>query len=245
MRNYVSLCELEISGFGKLEIKEVSGERFMIITDFEIFEQEVTAAHSTIDEDALGKFLYEKTVSGDVSKWKVWWHSHAAMEAFFSGTDTGTIDKSTDFPYLVSLVSNHKGAIVARLDIYDPVRHTEELEVVILPEENAELKEICQKEIEEKVKKVSYGYQGHHHQHQGGKHHQKGKKNIWSPGKKVDIDLDDSSSVDNLDDEFSERWVCDPETGTWKRAKQVVDQISTSDANKKSTTQENSKPPLR
>lgn len=166
LRYFVDLCEDEISGFGKLEVKVENGERYLIVTDFIIIKQVCSGAHSTMDEESMGKFLYEITKSGeDLSKWKVWWHSHAKMTAFFSGTDTGTIDKSTEFPYLVSLVSNHNGDIIARLDIFDPLRHHETLEVVVLSEENEELKALCQKEIDEKVSKSperTYPQMGYH-----------------------------------------------------------------------------------
>ncbi len=152
LRYYVELCEDEISGFGKLDVKIIDGDRYLVMTDLVIFKQVCTAAHSTIDDEALGKFLYEQTKAGeDLSKWKIWWHSHAKMDAFFSSIDTATIEKSTEFPYLVSLVSNHEGDIVARLDLFDPVRHTEDLSVEILPEEDNELKDLCEKEIQEKV----------------------------------------------------------------------------------------------
>src|SRR3990167_3722402 len=42
------------------------------------------------------------------------------MAAFFSGTDTGTIDASSEFEWLVSLVANKSGEMVARADIYQP-----------------------------------------------------------------------------------------------------------------------------
>lgn len=161
LRYYVNNCVEEISGFGKLEVKVHEGQRYMVVTDLCIFEQVCSAAHSTIDDDALGKFLYEKTISGEkLSEWRVWWHSHAKMKAFFSGTDTGTIDSSTEFPYLVSIVSNHEGDIIARLDTFDPTRFTQTLEVEILQEEDEELRELCIKEIEEKVSKPVYNQVG-------------------------------------------------------------------------------------
>lgn len=152
LRYYVEQCKEEISGFGKLEVSVVEGVRYFIMTDLVIFTQVCTGAHSMIDDDALGKFLYEKTKAGeDLTKWKIWWHSHATMTAFFSGTDTGTIEKSTEFPYLISLVTNHAGDIKCRLDVFDPIRYHEDLQVETLPEENEELKLLCAKEIEQKV----------------------------------------------------------------------------------------------
>lgn len=152
LKYFVNLCPQEISGFGKLEIQVIEGVKYFMMTDLEIFKQVCTSAHSTIDDDAMGKFLYDMTVKGeDLSKWKIWWHSHAKMKAFFSGTDTGTIDQSTEFPYLISLVSNHEGELVSRLDVFDPIRHHVDLQVEVLQDEDDELKALCQKEIDEKV----------------------------------------------------------------------------------------------
>lgn len=152
LRYYVDQCPEEISGFGKVEVMRHEGEPYLVVTDLLILEQECSGAHSTMDEDSIGKLLYELTKNGeDLSVWRLWWHSHADMRAFFSGTDTSTIDSSREFTYLVSLVTNHAGDYVARIDFFDPLRLEEELEVEILPEVDEELKALCKKEIEEKV----------------------------------------------------------------------------------------------
>jgi len=148
MRYFTELCDEEISGFGTVEVKPYG----LLITGIEILKQEVGPAHATMDEDAMAEFLFEKTKNKeDLSKWRVWWHSHAKMQAFFSGTDTGTIDKSTEFPWLVSMVTNHEGELVGRVDIYTPIRAYEEVDIITLEEEDEALKELCQKEIDEKV----------------------------------------------------------------------------------------------
>lgn len=147
-RYFIDLCETEISGLGKVE---KIGNR-LVVTDFQIFKQVVSGAHSDIDDDALAAFLYEMTVAKeDLSKWRVWWHSHAAMAVFFSGTDTNTIDRSVEFPWLVSIVGNHDGDIKARIDVFEPIRCTEDLVVEIIEDEDPALKELCLKEIKEKV----------------------------------------------------------------------------------------------
>lgn len=157
LKYYVGLCEEEISGFGK--IKQIGDN--LVITDFQIFKQTVGPAHADMDEDSLAEFLYEKTAAKEnLSEWRVWWHSHAKMNAFFSGIDTGTIDESKEFPWLVSLVTNHDGDMVARFDAYSPIRYHLDVEVEVLDEEDEELKEACEKEIEAKVSRsaVRYGY---------------------------------------------------------------------------------------
>lgn len=159
LKYYVSQCETEISGLGKLNVitDPGTGLREMVVTQFEIFEQVVSGTHSDLNPDALGKFLFEKIRDGeDPAEYRVWWHSHATMQAFFSGTDVGTINGSTEFPYLISLVTNHKGDLIARVDIFDPVRVTQNLEVEVIIDEDLELKELCRQEIEAKVRQQTW-----------------------------------------------------------------------------------------
>lgn len=153
---FTQLCPDEISGLGKIEID--SDENFTV-TQVEIFEQEVSGTHSTIETKALAKFQSDRVQAGESMKgWTLWWHSHAHMEVFFSGTDTGTINSSREFPYLVSLVVNKKGQSEARLDVFSPVHMFIGLEVEIIEEVNSQARDLCQKEIDEKVKKPVFRY---------------------------------------------------------------------------------------
>lgn len=155
---YVAECEDEISGLGKVLFDDKTGN--ITVTDVEIFEQNVSGGHSDIEPEALAKFLYEKTKAGeDLSEWRLWWHSHASMETFFSQTDTDTIDGSTEFDWLVSLVTNHKHEVLARFDLFRPFRLTNaDIKVEILEDEDNEVRKQCVKEIEEKVTKSSAGF---------------------------------------------------------------------------------------
>lgn len=174
IRQYTKLCPNEISGLGQVDI--IDGEP--VVTDVGIFKQVVSSAHSTINPEHLAEFQDEIIkAGGSMKKYVLWWHSHAHMSVFFSGTDTGTIDSSTEFPYLVSLVVNKKGDAKARLDIYKPVRMMCELDVEteMIPDsdmtkalraemdairddlekevnkDSEQIKDLCQKDIDEKV----------------------------------------------------------------------------------------------
>ena len=117
----------------------------------------MSGAHSDIETEALAKFQVELVQKGeDLSLWKLWWHSHATMGVFWSGTDTDTIDKSTEFEYLVSLVTNHKHEIKARVDTFKPLRLYADMEVEIMEEYDEALKKTCDEEIAQKVKKPAY-----------------------------------------------------------------------------------------
>lgn len=160
IRAFTMLCPDEISGLGKLE---VDADQNFVVTQVEIFDQEVSGTHSTIEAVALAKFQTERVTAGESMKqWTLWWHSHADMGVFFSSTDTNTINSSREFPYLVSLVVNKAGESEARLDVFNPVHIFMPLEVEVIEDISVDVKELCQKEIDEKVKrpvrKYSAGY---------------------------------------------------------------------------------------
>jgi len=151
MRAYVDNCKDEISGLGKIERDDDDN---FVITDIALFKQTVSAAHSDISAEALAKFQVELIKKGDnPADWSFWWHSHAAMAVFFSSRDTSTIDESSDFSYLVSLVTNHAHDLVARVDTFKPVRLHATIEVEVQEWEDSELIAACIQEIADKVSK--------------------------------------------------------------------------------------------
>ncbi len=125
IRAYVESTKLEISGLGKILI---DGDE-IFIQDVRILRQVVSPANTVLDRNGLGEF-YDQIITeeGDLSNWKLWWHSHADMDTFFSGTDLATIeDFDNETPHdnwMFSLVTNRDGDIMARIDIFNPLRCT-------------------------------------------------------------------------------------------------------------------------
>lgn len=162
MRAFVDNCEDEISGLGKVEI--VDGA--FLVTDIAIFEQAVGPAHSNIPAQALAKFQCELLKKKENPKeWFLWWHSHAKMSTFFSGTDMATIESSTDFPMMLSIVTNHKHEFSARFDLYKPMRMDQKVTVEVLEDEDEAIIAHCKAEIAKKVTKpvkqvFGYGWGG-------------------------------------------------------------------------------------
>lgn len=119
---YVMSVNSEIAGMGKVHIE---GEN-IIVDDVMIYEQTVTGATADLSQGAIAKWLTELVRAGGSPKeWKLWWHSHHTMSAFFSGRDTATIDLQTESDWLVSLVVNCKREREARIDLYRPFRMAE------------------------------------------------------------------------------------------------------------------------
>jgi len=124
-RSYIENCDEEISGLGKI----VKTDGVITIQDVKIFTQTTSAAETTMDKRAIGKFYDDLVKNGEqLSDWKLWWHSHAAMHTFFSSTDISTIEDFDndlkDDNWMLSIVGNHAADLLARIDIFQPIRCT-------------------------------------------------------------------------------------------------------------------------
>lgn len=121
LRAYVDNSKYEISGLGKIKRE---GD-IITVEDVRIFRQTVTSGETTLDHRSLSDFYDEIiTEEGDLSQWKLWWHSHATFQTFFSPTDLDTIadfdNEMHEDNWMLSIVTNHKGDLLARLDVFYP-----------------------------------------------------------------------------------------------------------------------------
>lgn len=119
IHDYVMSVPTEIAGMGKVSVE---GDT-ITVEDVMIYEQDVTGATADLSPQALAKWQTDLVRTGGSPRdWKLWWHSHANMSAFFSGRDTATIDAQSEGDWMVSLVVNKKREREARLDTYRPFR---------------------------------------------------------------------------------------------------------------------------
>lgn len=159
LRAYVEQIDIEISGMGKVIRERDGDETILRVVDVRIFKQTVSGTHATLDAVALGKFYSELGKEEEKpSDWKLWWHSHHTMGAFFSGIDTTTIEEwdteSLENNWMLSLVTTHQEDTSVRCDIFQPIRTTVECEIEF-DYGDKEIREEAKKEIEEKVKEPS------------------------------------------------------------------------------------------
>jgi hypothetical protein len=163
MWQYVKAVGTEIEGLGhaylNTERDPESSERMIVIEDIFILEQEVTSASATIKEDAIHKYLEDKIRKGDMRPINVWWHSHADMGTFWSGTDTGTAGKFMNADWMIHIVGNLKGKYRAKLNIYKPYPIPIDDCIIERVKEGfhgIEVSDEIKKEVEEKVTKKTY-----------------------------------------------------------------------------------------
>lgn len=92
----------EISGLGTVEVKD---GKFYILDAF-LLPQKNGAAHTDIEAEDVCTMMYERR--NDPGQINFWWHSHVNMSAFWSGTDTDTMDKLAAGGWFVSTVFNKR-----------------------------------------------------------------------------------------------------------------------------------------
>lgn len=156
IKSFVLLCEYEISWIGKIS----AYKNGFLVEKVKLVQQTVSPASTILDANNLGKAHLEIIrEEGSLSGWKSWFHSHAKMGVFWSGTDIATIDEfDNETPnnnWFFSMEFNHKMEWIARIDIFHPIHIVHHIEnVEIIEEEYPEIEELCREEIEKKVTTV-------------------------------------------------------------------------------------------
>ncbi len=150
MSYYTKAAKGEVSGFGKVRTEKDA----YIITDIKIFRQRCTGEHTELNQEALAKFMLELSRRDeDPSLWNLWWHSHASMGVFFSGTDEGTIRELSRHTTLLSICVNKDGEMLGRIDNN---KVTIPAKVVCVPRKVGKLWTRCNKEIKRKVTDLTW-----------------------------------------------------------------------------------------
>jgi hypothetical protein len=148
---YVDAVPGEISGLFTVKVSE---DNQFIMTDVFLLDQEATSGGCELSVDGQTEFLAKLAEEENyeaIEDLKGWWHSHANMGVFWSGTDETTQVKEYRPEYLVSLVVNKKREMKGRLTIYNPICIEMDLEPSIAWAEYAE-KEALIAEVKAKVK---------------------------------------------------------------------------------------------
>ncbi len=155
MRLWVEMAKGEISWLGSVsELKDQDGifEAFLI-EDIHLLKQTCSSANTVLDDQSVGQFLTEMVMKNqDTSKIKAWIHSHASMKCFWSNIDEECIRNLANSSYVISIVTNKDGDILARVDVFKPFHITvSEAVVDIYYPADEQLKKLCRKEFKEKV----------------------------------------------------------------------------------------------
>jgi len=160
IRNWVTLASGEVSGLGLVsEQKDEKGNiKQLIVNDVFLLKQECSGTETLLDDASVGQFLIELVQQNiDTSKVKLWWHSHADMNVFWSQTDEQCVLGLANSSYMISIVTNKKKDILTRIDVYQPFHITlNKVETAIQHPDDLELLEFCKKEFMAKVIEHSF-----------------------------------------------------------------------------------------
>jgi hypothetical protein len=151
IRHYVDLAPGEVSALGIVE----RDDEDLLVTDLFLPKQTCGAASTDMDQGAVAQLLVDLEAKGiDPRTLRLWLHSHADMGTFWSTTDAETIAGLCNDGFVLSIVTNKKGQMLARVDVFEPIRFTVDKVAVepLFPEFN--LRDACKAEIEAKVEKA-------------------------------------------------------------------------------------------
>lgn len=141
-----------------------------VVTDPIILKQEVTAGTCSIDKTELAKYYTRAGMKWIKKEFRFcWWHSHHTMGAFWSKTDTDSIDEYSDGDISFALVVNLKEEYKFRISIWKPFEMHEDVTLNILGGRTdnvpkkilAEVKDKCEKPAVREYGHTSYGKDWH------------------------------------------------------------------------------------
>ena len=98
-----------------------------------IMKQEVGGGSCDLDKTELAEYYSKMAMKYKNKNMRFcWWHSHAKMSAFWSGTDTSTIDEYKDGDLSFALVVNVKGDYKCRVSLWKPFVVHQDVELNII-----------------------------------------------------------------------------------------------------------------
>lgn len=150
LKTYYKYATQEISGLGSCYVDTNSN---LIVDDVILFDQESNSSETELNPDVLAKWNYELIRDGgDPSEYRLWWHKHPITG--WSSVDDKNIEGMNNGEWLLSIVKQSNGQLLARLDLYEPFRVTMDgLEILELRDEDETLDAQIKLEVEQKVKR--------------------------------------------------------------------------------------------
>lgn len=125
----------EVSGVG---LVRQEGEDLLVEKIF--FPKQVgSTGNTTLDAMGLAK-IADSLNDNELSKLRLWWHSHGKGTVFWSDTDHKTASKIIpNEDWFLSIVFNHKGEYKARVDVVKPVRMYGDVSIEVLDNIDTEM----------------------------------------------------------------------------------------------------------
>ena len=119
----------EIGGF---MIAKPDKDGNIIISEPEILKQEVTGGTTEMDKVEIADYYVKCAEKHGPDVRFVWWHSHANMSAFWSGTDTNTMKEYSSGDWSAFLVVNIRQEYKFRVCVWNPIEAHEDVTLNVL-----------------------------------------------------------------------------------------------------------------
>ena len=158
--NYARAREAECGDeIGGMAIAKMDKDGDWQIGNPVILKQTTSAGTCTLDKDELSNFYIEMADKYGTDIQFVWWHSHAKMQAFWSGTDTNTMTEYKSGDWSMFLVVNVREEYKFRVQYWNPMEIGEDVELEIVNEDKEyKIPKSIIKEVEEKCSKETNGW---------------------------------------------------------------------------------------
>lgn len=154
IRYYIDACTpREVTGIGTITRID---SRTLRVTKVFLPNQCSSAGYCECDDEALNGIIFNLVEDNPARACdlRFRWHSHANGQCFWSTTDQEDIN-NWQSDWVINLVSNVKGDILARLDMFEPFRIANiPLEVIIDLPESEDLRRECFAEAQQKVRAI-------------------------------------------------------------------------------------------
>ena len=163
MRQWVEMAKGEVSGLGLVSEESTPTGQLLqyIVTDIFLIKQQCSGTDTLLDSGAIGQFMIELVQQNiDVSKIKLWWHSHGDLKTFWSATDEQCVRDLTNSSFMISTVTNKEESLLTRIDLYRPFHVTvNNIETDIQYPDDPELDQFCAQEFQSKVTEHTFSPQ--------------------------------------------------------------------------------------
>ena len=143
---------------GGMLIAKLDKENDWILQDPVILKQETSGGNCTIDKTELADYYIEMVEKYGKNIQFVWWHSHAKMGAFWSGTDKNTMKEYGSGQWSMFLVVNVKGEYKFRIQMWNPIEAGEDIDLGFINKPDESIPKEILKEVEEKCTEERYTY---------------------------------------------------------------------------------------
>jgi hypothetical protein len=167
LRCYVTSTPMEISGMGVVKVREKGPSTIYLVEDIFLFKQKSSSGGTVLDRNDVAMFQAKYIMGGgDWGKMRCWWHSHGNGSVFWSQIDDIQLDMNFACDsYMVSIVANHDGEILGRVDMYTPEKKRDvnfdykEIHPIINLDVDRNLKRRCKCEVKKKNREVYHVWQ--------------------------------------------------------------------------------------